>query len=205
MAMDKAQRRRELLAAARNVFAVRGYHDAKVDDIVAEASVSKGTFYLYFPDKRSIFEALVDNLRMQLEQSIVRVDVHGDVAEQVRQNIRSVLDAFLADPALTRIFFSYAAGLDPEFVQKVRGAEQVLLQILDEALRDGQALGIVERGDPHLLAVFTFGGLKHLLLDACERAPLGPVERERIVEEIFQMLDHGYLRMGRAADSTRAG
>ncbi len=204
MAIDKAQRRRELLAAARNVFAARGYHDAKIDDIVAEASVSKGTFYLYFPDKRSIFEALVDNLRQQLEQSIVRVDLLGDVAEQVRQNIRSVLDAFLADPALTRIFFSYAAGLDPEFVQKVRAAEQVLLQILDEALRDGQALGIVEQGDPHVLAVFTFGGLKHLLLDACERAPLPLPERERVVDEIFRMLDHGYLRIGRKTDAPRS-
>lgn len=197
MAMDKAQRRRDLLAAARTVFAARGYHDAKIDDIVAEARVSKGTFYLYFPDKRSILEALVDNLRVQLEQSIVRVDVQGDVAAQVRQNIRSVLGAFLADPAMTRIFFSYAAGLDPEFVQRVRAAEQVLLQILVEALGDGQGLGIVERGDVHLQAMFTFGGLKHLLLDACDRAPLPEPEREHLVEELFRMLDHGYLRMNR--------
>lgn len=197
MAIDKTQRRRELLDAARNVFAKRGYHDAKVDDIVTEANVSKGTFYLYFPDKRSIFEALADDLAHQLEQAILRVDVEDDVAEQVRQNIRSVLGAFLADPALTTIFFSYAAGLDPEFVQKVRDVEGVLLSILEQALQDGQSLGIVDHGDPKIFAIFTLGGMKSLLLDACQKAPIDPQERERIVEEIFRILDHGYLRINR--------
>lgn len=197
MAIDKTQRRRELLAAARNVFARRGYHDAKIDDIVAEATVSKGTFYLYFPDKRSIFEALADDLAQHLEQSIIRVDLAGDVAEQVRRNIRSVLGAFLVDPALTAIFFSYAAGLDPEFVQKVRAVEGALLAILEEALRDGQSLGIVDQGDPKILAIFTLGGMKSLLLDACQQAPVGEAQRERIVEEIFHILDRGYLRINR--------
>ncbi|MCU0659196.1 MAG: TetR/AcrR family transcriptional regulator [Polyangiaceae bacterium] len=197
MAIDKTQRRLELLAAARNVFARKGYHDAKVDDIVAEASVSKGTFYLYFPDKRSIFEALADELAQQLQQAILRVDLAGNVAEQVRQNIRSVLGAFLADPTLTTIFFSYAAGLDPDFVQKVRAVEHTLLAILEEALRDGQNLGIVGQGDPGILAVFTLGGMKSLLLDACQKAPLSQEERERIVEEVFRILDHGYLRIDR--------
>lgn len=197
--MDKSQRRRELLAAARNVFARRGYHDAKVDDIVAEANVSKGTFYLYFPDKRSIFEALAYDLAQELEQAVLRVDVQLDVEQQVRRNIRSVLGAFLTDPHRTLIFFSYAAGLDPEFVQRVRAVEGALLQMLEEALTDGQALGIVDRGDPHVLALFTLGGMKSLLLDACQRAPIDESEREHIVDEVFQMLDHGYLRIDRRA------
>lgn len=50
--MDKAERRSELLRAARDVFATKGYHNAKIDDIVQAAKVAKGTFYLYFPDKR---------------------------------------------------------------------------------------------------------------------------------------------------------
>ena len=46
--MDKAERRIELLRAARDVFATKGFHAAKVDDIVAAAKVAKGTFYLFF-------------------------------------------------------------------------------------------------------------------------------------------------------------
>ncbi|MCS6900219.1 MAG: TetR/AcrR family transcriptional regulator, partial [Polyangiaceae bacterium] len=144
-------------------------------------------------------EALADDIAQQLKQSILRVDLAGDVEEQVRQNIRSVLGAFLSDPALTTIFFSYAAGLDPEFVRKVRAVEEVLLGILEEALIDGQALGIVGQGDPKILAIFTLGGMKSLLLDTCQRAPIEQQELERIVEEVFQILHHGYLRVSRKA------
>ena len=55
MAVDRVKRREALLRAARDVFVTKGYHDAKVEDICARADVAKGTFYLYFPDKRSIF------------------------------------------------------------------------------------------------------------------------------------------------------
>jgi AcrR family transcriptional regulator len=193
--MNKAERRRELLRAARTVFARRGYHDAKIDEIVAEAKVSKGTFYLYFPDKRSVFEQLVDNLFHQLSQAIIRVETTGDVEEQVRQNIRAILDALLSDPALTLIFFSYAAGLDPEFVQKVRSFTELVRQILETALRDGQALGIVAPGDPALYATFTFGGLQGLVLEAAHRGPLDEAGREQLVDGLFRVLDHGYLRI----------
>src|SRR6185312_10896655 len=84
MATSKAERRQALLKAARDVFATKGYHDAKVDDIVALAEVAKGTFYLYFPDKRSIFSELVDTLFHRLGAAILQVDPAGDVDAQVK-------------------------------------------------------------------------------------------------------------------------
>src|SRR5690242_11962185 len=111
--MDKTTRRHELLAAARDVFATRGYHDAKIDDIVAAAKVAKGTFYLYFPDKRSVFSELVDVLFTRLGAAILTVDPSVDVEGQVKHNIRAILAVLLDEPALTQILLSYAAGLDP--------------------------------------------------------------------------------------------
>src|SRR5215472_15244370 len=60
LGMDKTERRAQILAHARDVFAKRGYHAAKIDDIVSAAGVARGTFYLYFEDKRAIFEEIVD-------------------------------------------------------------------------------------------------------------------------------------------------
>src|SRR3954462_557275 len=101
MAMDKTERRQVLLRAARDVFATKGYHDAKVDDIVALANVAKGTFYLYFPDKRSVFAELVDGLFKRLGEAILRVDTEADVESQVKHNIRAIVSVLLEDPALT--------------------------------------------------------------------------------------------------------
>lgn len=49
---------RKLLDAAMEVFAERGYHAARVDDIVKAAHTSHGTFYLYFSNKEDLLRAL---------------------------------------------------------------------------------------------------------------------------------------------------
>jgi AcrR family transcriptional regulator len=49
---------RKLLDAGMQVFAERGYHAARVDDIVRAARTSHGTFYLYFANKEDLLRAL---------------------------------------------------------------------------------------------------------------------------------------------------
>jgi AcrR family transcriptional regulator len=55
-----ADTRAELLDAATNVFAERGYQAATVDEIVATAGLSKGTFYWHFESKEGLFAALLE-------------------------------------------------------------------------------------------------------------------------------------------------
>ena len=50
--------RERLLDAGATVFAQRGVHAARVDDIVKVAATSNGTFYLYFANKEELFRAL---------------------------------------------------------------------------------------------------------------------------------------------------
>lgn len=49
---------RRLLDAGRTVFEQRGFHAARVDDIVRMARTSHGTFYLYFANKEDLYKAL---------------------------------------------------------------------------------------------------------------------------------------------------
>jgi len=55
----KERRPAELLAAALARFVEHGYAGTRLDDIAASAGVSKGTLYLYFPNKEELFKALV--------------------------------------------------------------------------------------------------------------------------------------------------
>jgi AcrR family transcriptional regulator len=57
---------RRLLDAGISVFASRGYHSARVDDIVKAAKTSHGTFYLYFANKEDLFQALVADVAEEL-------------------------------------------------------------------------------------------------------------------------------------------
>jgi len=57
---------RKLLDAGIEVFSKRGYHPARVDDIVKAAKTSHGTFYLYFSSKEDLFQALVADVAGEL-------------------------------------------------------------------------------------------------------------------------------------------
>jgi AcrR family transcriptional regulator len=55
----KADRPQEIVEAAADVFAEKGFAASKLDDIAARAGVTKGTLYLYFDTKEALFEAVV--------------------------------------------------------------------------------------------------------------------------------------------------
>jgi AcrR family transcriptional regulator len=55
----KEDRPTEILEAALEVFATRGFAAARLDDVAARAGVSKGTLYLYFKSKEELFKAVV--------------------------------------------------------------------------------------------------------------------------------------------------
>src|SRR3954464_5854217 len=71
------ERRAQLVAAAREVFGERGYHAATVDDITRVAGVAKGTFYLYFQEKREIYYDLVRSFLQHVK------DIGASVAHEV--------------------------------------------------------------------------------------------------------------------------
>ena len=58
-ARRKDARPQELLAAALDLFVERGYAATRLDDVAAQAGVSKGTLYLYFTNKEELFKAVV--------------------------------------------------------------------------------------------------------------------------------------------------
>src|SRR5258708_39826995 len=59
---------RKLLDAAMIVFEKRGYHAARVDDIVKVAKTSHGPFYLYFANKEDLFRALLADVSDEMTQ-----------------------------------------------------------------------------------------------------------------------------------------
>ncbi|ORW51072.1 hypothetical protein AWC20_23715 [Mycobacterium parmense] len=59
----RAQRRAHIMAAARRCFIRNGFHAASMHDLVAEAGMSSGAVYRYFPSKDAVIEAIAaDNL-----------------------------------------------------------------------------------------------------------------------------------------------
>src|SRR5262245_8349076 len=67
----KEARPAEILAAALDCFAEKGFAATRMDDVAARAGVTKGTLYLYFESKEELFKALV---RSQLLPNLERLE-----------------------------------------------------------------------------------------------------------------------------------
>jgi AcrR family transcriptional regulator len=196
-AVAKTERRLQILAAARDVFAKRGYHQATIDDIVLSAGVARGTFYLYFEDKRAVFVDLIDRFAAKLSMAIERIvtdDPSRPVANQVKENIRSIIRTCLAERTMTKILFTGVLGVDPEFDRKIATFYETVMQLLTDSLKDGQSLGIVADGEPRVLAYLSIGAFKELLYQAVLLG-LSEESAEVLLQQMYNFLRQGYLRV----------
>jgi AcrR family transcriptional regulator len=86
---------RRLLDAALKVFAQRGYHAARVDDIVRVARTSHGTFYLYFANKEDLLRALAVDCAHEITDLANGIGPIGPDPEG-REELRRFLGEWLA-------------------------------------------------------------------------------------------------------------
>src|SRR5205809_3523587 len=86
---------RKLLDAGMTVFERRGYHAARVDDIVKVARTSHGTFYLYFANKEDLFRALLADVAQELNalsESLGTIGPGDDGYDELRSWLGRFLD-----------------------------------------------------------------------------------------------------------------
>ncbi len=111
--------RARLRDAAREVFAERGYAAARVEDVVAVAGVSHGTFYTYFTNKADALDALIDETAREL-QAVVEEPWDGpDAARAIATVIARFVDVF-GDHADVMSTWLEASAHETHFRQRLR-------------------------------------------------------------------------------------
>lgn len=140
---DPETTRNRILDAALDVFSNKGYHDATVDDIVAQSDTSKGSIYFHFPNKQTLFFALVDKFANLLERRVMEAIAEQDSGiERVRAALITCLDTFSSYRRLAKIMLVQAVGLGTTFEDKrieVADRFAVLIKVnLDELVTSGE-------------------------------------------------------------------
>jgi AcrR family transcriptional regulator len=139
-------RKNDLMQAGMNLFAKKGYHGTKVSDIVKEAGVAQGTFYLYFDSKPELFAALLDKFVELIFSAVAAVNVGvdtmhtpADFAASIREAVHAVLVVFRDNGALARIVLREASTLEPDLQRKWEQAIDRLADlgkvVLDSAVK----------------------------------------------------------------------
>ena len=82
---EDSSKRRQILDGARKVFMDLGFDGASMGEIARSAGVSKGTLYVYFADKNSLFEAIVEEESLEQGKIAFNFDPARDVETTLRE------------------------------------------------------------------------------------------------------------------------
>jgi AcrR family transcriptional regulator len=96
---DVGERRQAILDAALEEFAARGFAATRLDDVARRADVAKGTIYLYFRDKESLFQELVRTMLSPLTGAIQAAAMRD---LPIRVLVELILDTFVNEIYGTR-------------------------------------------------------------------------------------------------------
>src|SRR6516165_5378979 len=94
-----AARREAVLSAALDEFSSRGFEAARLDDVARRAGVAKGTIYLYFRDKESLFQELI---RTMLAPLVGTIEAMGEADVPIALLADRIVDLFVREVYGTR-------------------------------------------------------------------------------------------------------
>jgi TetR/AcrR family transcriptional regulator len=132
-AREKAQRRQDILDAARQEFFERGFHRPTVDDVAARAEVSKGTIYLYYESKEEILaHLLLEGLDLLLSdmQAICNPAPPPPAERTLRQLANAYLSFCQSNPSYFRLIIAFDRGRFEESISR-RLHQKVLTKSLE--------------------------------------------------------------------------
>ena len=155
-------------ASALELFLAQGFEGASIEQIAAKSDVARGTFYLYYPDKAAIFDALHERWSRPLLALLEQVHERLDTA----QTPADALQVYQAQAlGLAQIGLTYRSEILLAFREartasvggeRLRERERVLLERVTELTALAAERGLIRAEDPRLVSLVVYGAVERL-------------------------------------------
>ena len=204
-ARERARRSADVLAAARRLYARKGYQQTAMVEIARASELAVGTVYQLFPSKEAILRSLLEG---RMDELIARVRAAVDGERDVRDQLRRIVETHLTfareNADILRLYLSGWIGYDTRtrqrFGDRIDARYERYVAVLTAVFKRGMESGALAPRPPRRLAV-TLAGLIHAVI----RRGL----RERRIDftaegdALLDILLHGVLGRGPAAGASR--
>ncbi|MCI0520956.1 MAG: TetR/AcrR family transcriptional regulator [Chloroflexi bacterium] len=160
-----AETRQRILQAAVDVFARKGYHAARVDEIVEVSQTSKGAVYFHFPSKQEIFLGLVDYFAGLLEKRLEKaIAAESGGVRRVDAALAACLEVFGEYRQLAKIFLVQAVGLGQAFEEKRQEVHVRFVRMIQEHLEAAVREGDIPALDTEVAAFAWMGAIDEVVV-----------------------------------------
>jgi AcrR family transcriptional regulator len=191
----KTQRGEETLEkickSAEELFSTNGYYNTSINDITSRANIAPGTYYIYFKDKKSVFQYLVSNLSHELRK-------------EIKLRTASLKDRYTEEFIGLKVFFEFIrthSGLykiiwEAQFVDMDIFVEyyETFAERYIKGIKTAQEKGEMKDIDPKCLAysligIANFIGLKWIIFDDKE-------VDDNTINEVMKFIKAGAFTIG---------
>ncbi|MBV2362745.1 TetR/AcrR family transcriptional regulator [Streptomonospora nanhaiensis] len=153
--LPRLARRRQLLAAAQEVFVARGYHAAAMDEIAERAGVSKPVLYQHFPGKQELYLALLEQHSQALvEKQREALESTDDNRQRVTASFRAYFDFVAGEGEAFRLVFESDLRNVPAVREKTEQTLQACAELISDVIRQDTSISDEEA---HLLSIGLVG------------------------------------------------
>lgn len=153
---EKSERRDEILLAAKEVFAAKGFPATTIADIAAEAGLAYGSVYWYFASKDELFHALMEveesALRAHLERALAGIGGGAGTEELFRTAVRATFEFFEADRATVKLLFRDSIALGGRFEKHLTGIYERFIGDIEALVVDARERGETIDAPPRMVA-----------------------------------------------------
>src|SRR5205823_4228150 len=121
--VGKQDLKQALLRAGLTCFSQKGYHATTVDEIAAEASVSKGAVYWHYKDKRELFLSIMRERGKALEEAganaVARVADPQDAVALLKAIMEAILQYYAENRTFASLLGLLRSGKDAPFGEEL--------------------------------------------------------------------------------------
>ncbi len=180
-------RRADILAAGRQVFATIGFADATIDDLAAAAQIGKGTFYRQFPSKDHLLGALwehyVDAI-VQITQQVLHESDRADDWWTTLDQVMTTLIAHAVENAdLHRIVYGQANAAALDICKQ---ANHRVIDLICDYIDQGAAAGVFQARHPAVAFRIAYHGIDGLLDDRISGST--PIDTADLTADSLELL-----------------
>jgi AcrR family transcriptional regulator len=161
----QAAKRERILAAALRLFANEAYQAVTMDRVAQGAGVAKGTLYLYFPSKESLYLGiLTEGMEAATRNYQSNVDPNADVRERLLRAISLSVEFYDQRRDFLRLFATEEPRLAEarsRILDEWRDRGQ---RFFSSLIQEGMRAGVFVKNDPRLATLMILGSIRSVLL-----------------------------------------
>jgi len=176
---NKAKKRQRLEDEGLQLFLESGYDRTSIEQVAAASDVARGTFYLYFPDKRSLFETLIDHWYQPMLGLMAEVDEAID-GSQTQAELFAVYEGMATSLATLGLVHAGSLLLAFREVRRVgeagdllRAREVKLTDAVVSMTRRAAEKGLIVAADHRLTSLIIMGAIERLIWEFLEGRDIG--------------------------------